>query len=160
MKVCRKCNHEKEETEFYAQPNSKDGLASSCKECTKAGVRANRAAKIEYYRDYEKSRSCAVHRVAARKAYAETEKGRQAHARCSKKYIERYPLRRAAHIIVGNYIRAGNLLRKPCEICGAESDVHAHHDDYTKPLDVRWLCNDHHKEWHRNNKPNYGDQHA
>ena len=34
-----------------------------------------------------------------------------------------------------------------CEICGKEK-THAHHDDYDKPLNVRWLCAEHHRQWH------------
>lgn len=45
-------------------------------------------------------------------------------------------------------IRRGQLLRKECEMCG-EPKAEAHHDDYSKPLDVRWLCFAHHREWHR-----------
>jgi DNA-binding XRE family transcriptional regulator len=37
----------------------------------------------------------------------------------------------------------------PCEVCGTTDGVHAHHDDYAKPLDVRWLCADHHADVHR-----------
>lgn len=44
-------------------------------------------------------------------------------------------------------IRDGLLVRKPCEVCGARK-VEAHHDDYAKPLDVRWLCKLHHTELH------------
>lgn len=40
-------------------------------------------------------------------------------------------------------IKKGLLIRKPCEVCGAEK-VHAHHEDYLKPLEVRWLCPKHH----------------
>jgi hypothetical protein len=40
------------------------------------------------------------------------------------------------------------LDRKPCEVCGIEK-VEAHHDDYSKPLQVRWLCKRHHCEHHR-----------
>jgi ribosomal protein S27AE len=42
----------------------------------------------------------------------------------------------------------GRLIRQPCEVCG-EKKVEAHHDDYDKPLDVRWLCPAHHAETHR-----------
>jgi hypothetical protein len=58
-----------------------------------------------------------------------------------------------AHQIVGLAIRSGVLVVKPCEDCG--KDAQAHHDDYSKPLDVRWLCVKHHSAWHDNNKPKY-----
>lgn len=44
-------------------------------------------------------------------------------------------------------IKMGRLIRKPCEICG-ESKVEAHHDDYSKPFEIRWLCIKHHHEFH------------
>lgn len=56
---------------------------------------------------------------------------------------------------INNYIKGGLVSKKPCEICGADNS-HAHHDDYTRPLSVRWLCPVHHKEWHRYNKPKRG----
>ena len=49
-------------------------------------------------------------------------------------------------------IKAGVITRKPCEPCGAEK-AEAHHDDYNKPLEVRWLCSKCHHEWHRHNEP-------
>ena len=52
---------------------------------------------------------------------------------------------------LNNAIKAGRIKRLPCEICGATAE--AHHDDYNKPLEVRWLCKTHHSEWHKNNKP-------
>ena len=48
-------------------------------------------------------------------------------------------------------ISQGILNRLPCEICGVNDKVEAHHDDYDKPLDVRWLCRFHHREYHYNN---------
>jgi hypothetical protein len=44
-------------------------------------------------------------------------------------------------------IHNGSLERGDCEVCG-EPDAQAHHDDYSKPLDVRWLCDRHHREHH------------
>lgn len=38
----------------------------------------------------------------------------------------------------------GDVVRGPCEACGAV-DVEAHHDDYDKPLAVRWFCKRHHE---------------
>lgn len=45
-------------------------------------------------------------------------------------------------------VQTGQITRDPCEVCGADN-AHGHHDDYSKPLDVRWLCPTHHGEVHR-----------
>jgi len=50
-------------------------------------------------------------------------------------------------------VRQGTLFRQPCEVCGAER-VEAHHDDYSKPREVRWLCRAHHAEHHRREREN------
>lgn len=48
-----------------------------------------------------------------------------------------------AHNAVRDALKTGALVRKPCELCG-EPKTHAHHDDYDRQLDVRWLCGSHH----------------
>lgn len=48
-----------------------------------------------------------------------------------------------------NYaIKLGKIARMPCEVCG-KPNAFAHHDDYSRQLSVRWLCNNHHTEHHR-----------
>lgn len=54
--------------------------------------------------------------------------------------------RRIAHnarMLAHHARRRGELISQPCEVCGALK-VEAHHDDYSKPLEVRWLCRPHH----------------
>lgn len=141
MKICKKCEKQKEQGEFY---NSD----STCKECRKEMVRQNRAKNAEYYREYDKKRFKDDPRVRERHArYAASDAGKAAGARAKKKYIEQNPIKRSAHIMVGNAIASGRLVKQPCEICGFQ-DTHGHHDDYSLPLVVRWLCAHHHKEWH------------
>ena len=140
---CKKCEVEKDINEFYSNDRT-------CKECRKSAVRANRIAKADYYKEYEKKRANKPDRVAARKAYSKTEAGKAAHRKAHKKWVEKNPIKRACHIIVGNAIRDGKLIKQHCEVCSCEI-VHAHHDDYAKPLKVRWLCDEHHNEWHRIN---------
>lgn len=53
------------------------------------------------------------------------------------------PKKYAAHIAVQRALNQGKIVKQPCEICG-EPKVDAHHDDYSQPLKVRWLCRSHH----------------
>ncbi len=46
----------------------------------------------------------------------------------------------------GIYKRRGLLIEQPCEVCQEKAEMH--HDNYDKPLDVRWLCREHHLEHH------------
>lgn len=63
------------------------------------------------------------------------------------KYAKDNRVKRLAKDSVNNAIRSGKITKKPCW-CGS-SDVEGHHPDYSKPLDVIWLCVKHHKEIHR-----------
>lgn len=58
------------------------------------------------------------------------------------------------HNIVELAVEKGLIIRKThCDNCGAtNTKINAHHDDYNKPLGVRWLCSKCHFEWHKNNK--------
>jgi transposase-like protein len=53
-----------------------------------------------------------------------------------------------ANGLVGAAVRRGELIRQPCEVCG-DKKSDAHHEDYSKPLDVRWLCRKHHRQRHK-----------
>jgi len=58
-----------------------------------------------------------------------------------------YRRKKTARIKVKTAITRGNLTRQACEVCAAWP-AEAHHDDYDRPLDVRWLCATHHREHH------------
>jgi len=64
------------------------------------------------------------------------------------------------HNITEKAIKKGILHPTNCEQCGAlyrfvdgRLAVQAHHDDYNKPLEVRWLCQKCHHEWHKTHTP-------
>jgi ribosomal protein S27AE len=65
----------------------------------------------------------------------------------SQRYRENNTLKCRARYEVRKALRIGTLKKKPCEICGSLK-TEAHHDDYSKPLDVRWLCKDCHADVH------------
>ena len=52
-----------------------------------------------------------------------------------------------AHLAVQRAMKAGQLEKQGCEVCGTEA-VDAHHDQYDEPLSVRWLCRRHHTRLH------------
>ena len=77
---------------------------------------------------------------------------RQSNLRRQCKYRKKYPGKHRARLAVGLAIKKGILSRFPCCRCG-EAKAYAHHDDYRKPLKVRWLCHPHHVETHLGRLP-------
>lgn len=51
-----------------------------------------------------------------------------------------YPEKKKAHRAVAAAVKSGRLIRGACADCGGAENVQAHHHDYSKPLDVTWLC--------------------
>ena len=46
-----------------------------------------------------------------------------------------------AYRVYKEALRKGFLVRPDrCGDCEREGSIHGHHPDYTKPLDVKWLC--------------------
>lgn len=129
QKKCFKCGEDKDLSEFYKEKKMKDGYFNKCKECYKHDVRENRKKNVEYYREYDRKR------------------GNRQPCDYQAEYRKRFPKKYKAQTMIGNAIRDKKLFKEPCEVCGCEK-VHAHHDDYDKPLNVRWLCPAHHSQWH------------
>ena len=143
-KKCFKCGEIKPLSEFYRHPKMADGHINKCKECTKTDVKNNREARLEYYLAYDRVRGHTDERKNSKKK----ETPEKCHWRVSK-YEQTYPEKKVAHSMVSSAIRTGRLIKQPCEICGTLENIQAHHEDYAKPLDVRWLCQKHHMELHR-----------
>lgn len=133
MKECFKCGQVKPLSDFYKHKQMADGHVNKCKECNKQDVRENRSANADYYRQYDKERG-----------------NRQSYDYVAD-YRSKNKNKHKAHGIVQRAVRGMKLFKEPCEVCGQSSLVHAHHDDYLKPLNVRWLCPAHHKQWHDEN---------
>lgn len=147
-KTCKKCSVLKPLSDFYKHSKMADGHVNFCKECQKSANRQNRAEKVDYYRLYDKERNALPHRVEARKAYFQTESGKESKKKSTQKYRSNHPNKYAAHTAVNNALKSGKLQKQPCCICG-NKDSEAHHEDYDLPLEVIWYCDFHHKERHR-----------
>ena len=139
---CKWCNSQKPETEFIKrnakEPYSQENVRC-CRECNR-----NRN-KDRYHGDHEVRQKLAK----ARRKWAI--KNRDKVQASHKRYEERNAVKLKAKQQVRTAVRYGRLKRLPCAVCGAEEDIHGHHDSYEpeKWLDVRWLCRSHHKGWHR-----------
>jgi ribosomal protein S27AE len=136
MKTCFKCDEHKPLDEFYAHPMMADGTLNKCKTCAKADSsrRYNEKIADPTWKIKEMERQ----RIKERKRRALGLSVKPA-LHCQKDWQLRNPHKIQAARAVGNAVRAGKLTRKPCEQCG-NPKVQAHHDDYSKPLEVRWLC--------------------
>lgn len=64
----------------------------------------------------------------------------------AEKWVSKNPEKSRAHLKVKQALKAGKLKKEPC-FCG-ELKVDGHHPDYSKPLEVIWLCRLHHKQLH------------
>ena len=150
-KNCFKCGVAKARTEFYRHPQMADGLLGKCKECTKADALTHRAENLDKIQAYDRKRpNAAKRRILGRKNYRKrisTPEGRAREWRLARQY--KNSDRRACYSIVENAIRSGKLKRMPCERCPATEHIVAHHEDYTKPMEVIWLCRSCHGSRHR-----------
>jgi hypothetical protein len=133
MKNCFKCGEDKPLTEYYKHKQMGDGHLNKCKSCTKNDSTNHRNDNIEKIRKYDRNR------------------GNRQSKEYYDEYKAKYPNEHKAHKLVRKAIFNKWIIKKPCEVCGSEDNVHAHHDNYLEPLSVRWLCCAHHKQWHRDN---------
>jgi len=124
LKTCRVCNEEKNKTEFYV------GHAR-CKKCYCEKVKKYRNNNLEKIREYDRKR------------------GNRQPSGYMAEYRKSNPEKYKAHNMVNNAVRDGRM-SKPnhCEGCGDICNPHGHHEDYSKPLDVVWLCVSCHRTVH------------
>ena len=125
-KVCFKCELKKKLSEFYKHPKMADGHLGKCKDCTKKDSRKN--SRTEKTRNREKERNSKPKRIKQN-----SQNARRWRIENPEKYLAQNKL--------NNALRDGKIIKpKFCEECGTESKLHGHHEDYSKPLGVIWLC--------------------
>jgi hypothetical protein len=130
VKTCFKCGVAKEREEFYRHPDTADGLLGKCKSCTRLEAKIRRSANHEKHVERDRRRDATAERKAAKALYL-------------RRHRKAHPERDAARSKVLRAIRAGKISRRPCAACGSPS-AEAHHEDYSKPMAVQWLCRRHH----------------
>lgn len=154
MIKCTTCKTLKDKSEFY-------GRSKRCRDCAKAyqaeWVRNNPGYMTQKRKEWaernpEKAKEIDRQKYLRRKAKQLPKEPKERKPKPSILTDEERELRVAARKIYKYAVRHGHLERRPCYVCGATEDVDGHHTDYTKPLDVIWLCKPHHREEHRKMK--------
>lgn len=131
-KTCSCCGKDKPLDQYHKCKRGPLGVQPRCKKC-----RSDQAA--ERYVEHK------VHILETCRAYRRTE----ARGEVVAGYVNRNRKKNRAKDQVYRAIKSGKIERNPCEVCGSWDHIHAHHDDYDKPLEVRFLCSKHHRELHR-----------
>jgi len=133
---CSRCKFVKSETEFHRNKSSKTGFNHNCKEChaffnSQYYIRKSGSIKAYNQQYYQKNKERIRERV-DEWTFNNLEKSR------------------ASAIFRMRFRRSGNV-RPPCEICG-KKPADAHHPDYSKPMEVKWLCRGHHIQENKKSK--------
>jgi len=135
-KGCRGCLRLLPLSDFYTHKGMADGYLNYCKKCVKSRVAKHRQDNCEKIQAYEKWR------------YRANPKRQQQFLSLPAK---RTPEQKRAHNAVRYAIKNGSLVRPGCcSKCGKKCKPEGHHDDYSKYLEVRWLCRSCHCLLHAN----------
>ena len=134
-KKCANCKKTKKISMFPKDKQQASGLKSYCKKCSQL------LSKNYYYNHLEKSRL-------TKKKYSHSKRGLKILGLIAKRMIKKYPEKYIARYRLNNAIAIGRIKKLPCEKCN-NLETEGHHEDYSKPLEVKWFCNYHHKKIHK-----------
>lgn len=165
MLFCKKCQKYKEKKEFITWQNVTRYI---CLECRKKRnqliynkTKEKFLEKNKIYRDKNKEilkekRRKRTNAQPKRKGL-DPQKLRLTRKKALKIYKEKFPEKLLAHQILRTAIRA-NKIKKPnlCELCKKNKKLEGHHEDYNKPLVVKWLCRQCHIKLHRSKNVKLG----
>lgn len=140
LKRCCTCKIEKSVSDFYKDKRSKDGLKWQCKKC--------HCLTTVISRDEDKHRETNKNWM-RRSKYATREEVRERDMLRSR--VRNKSWEAKARALANRAVELGFLVRpEVCPKCNQSNlKVHAHHEDYNKPLEVIWLCSECHGKRHR-----------
>jgi hypothetical protein len=138
LKACIRCGLIKERTDFGPNKENRDRLQTKCKPCLAELARISRQknpARGEYNRKYYRDNKERYDALRTTELYLEKKRKTQFSAYWKDK--TKFLARRRVRIAIEN----GSLIRPDkCERCYLPGKIHGHHEDYSKPLEVMWLC--------------------
>lgn len=135
VQTCTKCGETKPLDDFHRSKRHLDGHLAQCKACKHLYYLENIETILAYHAQWYENHKDSVNE--RRKKYREQGRTREVMHR----YYENHPERRYASCVFHRALAKGTIKRKKrCEVCKKKGRIGAHHDDYSKPLDVKWLC--------------------
>ncbi len=147
MKLCNRCQVIKPLSEFYDNGRGKGKPKSYCKECHKAKMRekywTHKGKGGQERREYQ--------RKMGRQSY---HRNREANLRRVADYRQKNPEKLRAHWAAA-WAQQKGILTSPgvCSHCGSPGPLEKHHPDYSRPLEVIWLCTPCHRLLHLGKEP-------
>lgn len=150
-KKCTTCTN-KPLSEFSKDASRKDGLQNKCKECDSAYAKTEERKRS--MKAYDKSDAGKASHAKYHAKYSKTESGKAIRAKGNAKYQVANPVKKKAHYLLSYAIESEKIARPTiCEECPSTKKIEGHHEDYSFPLVVRWLCQICHIAWHKENGP-------
>ena len=149
-KTCKNCAETLPLSEFNRNSASLDGHENKCRECRRRERRAWRAANPGKERKatrlwYEANKEQQIQRITQWKR----DHPERVAAYARRNYTQYPDKHKARTLVASKAIAAGDLNRpEHCTHCHSKGNIQAHHHDYSKPLDVEWLCTRCHGEEH------------
>jgi len=148
-KVCTNCKVEKSVRYFYKKKGGRFGYHSECKECLKSKEHLHRLR----YPELKKIRD-QIYQEKLKEKFSGLNLPHH-HVRISERSImgfERYAEKKMQSLAGNllNYAIRIKLISRPdkCSMCNLEAKIEGHHNDYSKPLQVAWVCQDCHIKFH------------
>ena len=127
---CPGCHGWKSSDGYYKDKRTPNGLKSQCKDCHIEGNMRTR--NPENARRINRE-----HMRRARKTDSKKFRSRERAAGRKRKHTKKTEARYQLNLAV----KRGDIIRpKKCSVCNKEKRITAHHPDYSKPLNVIWLC--------------------
>lgn len=135
-KICKGCGILKSINDFYVHSEMKEGYLNFCKECVKERV-SNR-----WYKNAGVLREKERLRYQRRKESPLFKKKRN-------DYLRKWRTKESTRAYNITHRKLRKLKPNKCEMCGKKSKLlHAHHDDYFYPFNVKWCCPVCHRKIH------------
>ena len=175
FKSCSKCKKEKDYSAFNKDSSRKDGMSYACKVCRRESGRhykqknkdkllleqrtkykendsfrktllEKRKLKLRSDEEFRESRNLRTREL--RKIRPEVKTARDL---SKQKELQSNPVKQKVRRFTNRAVKLGRIKKEACVVCGSLNSV-AHHEDYSKALEVTWLCTFHHADRHKEMK--------